>query len=71
MRTSDSTPIMAFYDADAHCEELHNLSNRRLWMLFREVENVVENNSKYYQAISEELVKRNQFKPDCRWSLPH
>lgn len=68
MRTSDLTGRVMH---NGHSEELHNLSNRKLWMLFKEVEHVVANNEELYQAISQELLKRNQFKPDCRWSFPH
>ena len=56
---------------DVHTQGLDNLSNRKLWMLFKEVEHKLDNQDKLYRAISQELARRDQLGPDCIWRLPH
>lgn len=51
-------------------EEVKNLSNRRLWALIEE-SNQMRITTTLTSAAMLELLRRNQFNDDTRWRKPH
>jgi hypothetical protein len=51
-------------------EEVKNLSNRKLWALIDE-SNQMRLNNTLVSAVMLELMRRNQLNADTRWKAPH
>jgi len=51
-------------------EEVKNLSNRKLWSLIDE-SNQMRLNNTLVSAVMLELMRRNQLNSDTRWKMPH